>query len=51
MFESEKLVEAIVNLEEKTALQMSKQMLEAGMDPIEVFETCRKGMEKVGERF
>jgi len=51
LFESEKLVEAIVNLEEETALQMSKQMLEAGMDPVDVFETCRKGMEKVGERF
>lgn len=49
--EHEKLAEAIVNLEEKGALQISKRMLEAGVDPIEVLETCRKGMSIVGERF
>jgi methanogenic corrinoid protein MtbC1 len=51
LFEAERLVDAIVNLEEETALQLSRQMLEAGKDPVEIFETCRKGMEKVGERF
>lgn len=51
MSEAERLVEAIVNLEEETALRLAKQMLEASADPVEVFETCRKGMEQVGERF
>ena len=45
------LVDAIVNLEEATALQIAEQMLKAGVDPVKVLETCRRAMSMVGERF
>lgn len=51
LLDLEKLAEAIVNLDEKAALEISKKMIESGADPIEVLETCRKGMTKVGEKF
>lgn len=45
------IVEAIVNLDEQSALQISKEMLEKGTDPIEILEKGRAGMSIVGERF
>jgi methylmalonyl-CoA mutase cobalamin-binding domain/chain len=45
------LVDAVVNLDEKTALQIAEEMLKAGVDPVKVLENCRRGMSMVGERF
>ncbi|MCW3979038.1 MAG: corrinoid protein [Candidatus Bathyarchaeota archaeon] len=45
------IAEAIVNLDERAALQISREMLEKGMDPIEILEKGRAGMSIVGERF
>jgi len=45
------IVEAIVNLDERAALKISGEMLEKGMDPIEILEKGRAGMSIVGERF
>lgn len=51
LFEQNDIVEAIVNLEEQTALQISKNMLEKGIDPIEILEKGKEGMSIVGQRF
>ncbi len=48
---SEKLIEAIVKLNEDEAYKTTRQMLKDGVDPLEVFGACRKGMTKVGELF
>lgn len=45
------LVEAIVDLDESTALKRAGERLDAGVDPVEILEECREGMSVVGERF
>ena len=45
------LVEAIINLDEPTALKRAGEQLNAGVDPVEILEKCREGMSIVGERF
>jgi len=47
----EKLTVAIADVDEKAALEISQRMLEAGEDPAEVLEVCRRGMSVVGQRF
>lgn len=51
MSESEKLVDAIVKLDEDKAYKITEKMLKDGEDPLEVFGACRTGMTKVGELF
>lgn len=46
----EKLVDAIVNMQEKEALATAKKMAEEG-DSMKVLEQCREAMETVGNRF
>ena len=45
------IVEAIVNLDEGTAMQLTAEMLEKGVSPVEILERCREGMSIIGERF
>ena len=47
----EKLTVAIADVDEKAALEIFQRMLEAGEDPAEVLEVCRRGMSVVGQRF
>jgi methylmalonyl-CoA mutase cobalamin-binding domain/chain len=48
---TESLVNALVEMKEKEALQEAKQLLEAGNDPLQVLESCSQAMEIVGKRF
>lgn len=45
------LAEALADLKEEEALNMVKEKLAAGEDPLKILETCRKGVEIVGKRF
>ncbi|MGB4029403.1 MAG: cobalamin-dependent protein [bacterium] len=47
---TEKLVEAIVGMREEEAIGLAREALEAGTDPIEVMESCRRAVEAVGKR-
>jgi 5-methyltetrahydrofolate--homocysteine methyltransferase len=46
----EKLVDAIANIRDQEALQLARQMLDAGVDPRIVLEAGREAMAIVGER-
>ncbi len=46
-----KIVDAIVDLDEPTALKLADEMLKSGVDPVQILERCREGMSIVGERF
>jgi methanogenic corrinoid protein MtbC1 len=48
---SEKLIAAIIEMEESEALSIARQSLEAGESPIALLDTCVKAMEIVGDRF
>ena len=45
----EAITEAISNLEEKQVLQLVKEKLDNGEDPIKILDACRIGMAKVGK--
>jgi 5-methyltetrahydrofolate--homocysteine methyltransferase len=47
----DKLVDAIVDMREVEAVELARQMLETGADPIAVLDDCRTAMETVGKRF
>lgn len=46
-----RLLGAIAGLREKEALATVEEMLEAGMDPLRIIETARRGMDEVGRRY
>lgn len=46
-----KIVDAIVDLDELTALELADEMIKSGVDPVELLERCREGMSIVGKRF
>jgi 5-methyltetrahydrofolate--homocysteine methyltransferase len=48
---SEKLVNAIANMEEKEALALAKQLVAEKSDPMVILDDCRSAMELVGQRF
>ena len=48
---SEKLINAIANMEDEQAVSMVKEMLAKGEDPIAILDDCRTAMEIVGKRF
>ncbi len=48
---AEDLVKALADLEEKKALQIVKDRLDAGEDPARMLDDCRKAMEIVGKKF
>lgn len=45
------LVLALADLKEKEAMQIVKERMSAGEDPMKILTDCQKGMEIVGERF
>ncbi|MGC8880079.1 MAG: cobalamin B12-binding domain-containing protein [Anaerolineae bacterium] len=47
----EKLVDAIANMRDQEALQLARQMLDAGVDPRVVLEAGHAAMTIVGERY
>lgn len=48
---SEKLVQAIAEMDEEQAISLTKEMLGQGDDPMTILEDCRAAMELVGKRF
>lgn len=48
---SEKLVNAIANMEEQEALALAKQLVAEKADPMVILDDCRSAMEVVGQRF
>jgi len=47
----ETLVEAIVGMREKEALENAQALLDAGVDPLQLIEASRRAVEEIGERF
>ena len=45
----EAIIEAISNLEEDKVLQLVKEKLENGEDPIKILDACRRGMAEIGK--
>lgn len=45
------LVQALVEMKEAEALQRAKQLLDEGVAPLEILESCSRAMEVVGQRF
>lgn len=48
---ADSLVEAIANLDEKEAIRLVKERLDAEEDPVKLLEDARTGMEIVGKKF
>ena len=48
---SDNLVNLLADLKDKEVMELVKQRLDAGDDPLGILEDSRKGMEIVGERF
>jgi methylmalonyl-CoA mutase cobalamin-binding domain/chain len=47
----EKISEAIISMDESAALKLTDEMINSGVDAVDVLEACRRGMFAVGERF
>lgn len=45
------ILNAIVELDEPTALELSETLLDSGADPVQILEKCRAGMNIVGDKF
>jgi methylmalonyl-CoA mutase cobalamin-binding domain/chain len=45
------LVQALVEMKEAEALQTAKQLLDQGVAPLDILESCSRAMEEVGQRF
>lgn len=48
---SEKLAEAMVNMQEQKVLEIAKQLVDDDEDPEKILDACSKAMETVGTRF
>jgi 5-methyltetrahydrofolate--homocysteine methyltransferase len=48
---ADSLVQALVEMKEKEALQTAKQLLDGGVAPLKILESCSRAMEIVGQRF
>jgi methanogenic corrinoid protein MtbC1 len=48
---SEKLVQVIADMEDEQALQLTRELLDQGTDPVAILDACRAAMEIVGQRF
>jgi methanogenic corrinoid protein MtbC1 len=46
-----KLIDAITEMREEDALKITRDMLDAGTSPLEILDTCRKGLDAIGKRF
>ena len=48
---SQALVQAITEMEEEAAIQLTHKLLEDGVSPLDILEDCRAAMEVIGGRF
>ena len=48
---SKELVEAMVKMQEKEAVETAKRLLEGGEDPSRILASCKDAMDTVGKRF
>jgi len=48
---SEQLINAIAEMEDEEAVKLTRELLAAGTDPVEILSDCRTAMEVVGKRF
>jgi methanogenic corrinoid protein MtbC1 len=48
---SEKLVKAIIEMDEEQAQALTHQLLAEGTEPLAILEDCRAAMDEVGKRF
>jgi 5-methyltetrahydrofolate--homocysteine methyltransferase len=48
---SDKLVNAIADMQEEEALAIAREMLDAGTSPLQILDDCKAAMELVGRRF
>lgn len=51
MLNQENIINSIINLDERTAIQIANELIKSGIDPIEILEKCREGMSIVGTKF
>ena len=48
---SDELMEALSTMKEKEALSLVEELLEQGVDPLDILQDCKKAMAIVGENF
>jgi len=48
---SKELTEAVIELREQDALQITDRLLAAGTDPLTIVAACKEAMEVIGQRF
>ena len=48
---SDQLIKYVANMQEEDALALTKELLEAGVPPMEVLDDCRAAMDIVGKHF
>ena len=48
---SEKLMSAMINMQEQEALALVKELMANGEDPMKILQVCTQAMETVGQRF
>jgi len=48
---SKELVDAMVNMKEKEAIGMAKDLIDGGQGPMNILDACKEAMEIVGSRF
>ena len=48
---SKTLVDALINMKEREAVQLTKDLIEGGEDPMKILDACKDAMNIVGERF
>ena len=48
---ADKFVQAIIDMQEKEAIEMANQMLDKGVPAMEVLNKCREAMDGIGKKF
>ena len=48
---SEKLIEAMAEMKEQEALEIARDLISRGEDPLKILNACSEAMETVGQRF
>jgi trimethylamine corrinoid protein len=48
---SQELIQAITDMREEDAIELTKQMLDNGTDPVTILDDCREAMTIIGKRF
>lgn len=48
---SKKLIDAMIDMKDKEAVQIAKDLLDQGEDPLKIMDSCKEAMGTVGKRF